>query len=124
MAGWFARKGIPADVRDEYARLYGVGHEEQLRLPAGTSRHEAIVRLGKWQPEIETRFATLRAIRKGEGRRLALSDPSCNTGNPTGRHAHGRLGQALSEAASAEGQSVRATQNAGPVAGSQTATGL
>jgi integrase len=67
---WFARKGIPADVREDYARLYRVRREEQLRLPAGTSRHEAIVRLGEWQPEIETRIATLRAKKNGQGQPL------------------------------------------------------
>jgi hypothetical protein len=29
-----ARKGIPADVRNEYFRLYGVRWEERLTLPA------------------------------------------------------------------------------------------
>jgi hypothetical protein len=38
---FLARKGIPADVRDAYERLYGVHWEAQLRLPAGTSKHEA-----------------------------------------------------------------------------------
>jgi hypothetical protein len=27
---WIARKGIPADARAEYKRLYGVGHEAIL----------------------------------------------------------------------------------------------
>jgi hypothetical protein len=65
-----ARKGIPADVRDKYARLYGVRVEAHLKLPGGTPRHEAKVRLGEWEAEIETRMATLRAQRKGEGRPL------------------------------------------------------
>ena len=45
---WFARKGIPEDVRDEYARLYGVRREAHLRLPEDTPRHEAKTRLGEW----------------------------------------------------------------------------
>jgi hypothetical protein len=31
---WFARKGIPEDIREEYARLYGVKREAHLKLPA------------------------------------------------------------------------------------------
>ena len=66
---WFARKGIPEDVRKEYARLYGVGREAHLKLRADTARHEAKTRLGEWEAEIETRIATLRAQRNGEGPR-------------------------------------------------------
>ncbi|SFU87246.1 hypothetical protein [Bradyrhizobium arachidis] len=67
---WFARKGIPADVREEYQRLYGVRREAHLKLPAGTPRPEAKARLGEWAAEIETRIATLRAQRNGEGQPL------------------------------------------------------
>jgi len=61
---WFARKGIPEDIREEYAHLYGVRREAQLKLPADTPRHEAKVRLGEWEVEIETRIATLRAKKR------------------------------------------------------------
>jgi hypothetical protein len=67
---WFARKGIPEDVRDEYARLYGVKREAHLKLPADTAKHEAKTQLGEWGAEIETRIATLRAKRNGEGQPL------------------------------------------------------
>lgn len=67
---WFARKGIPEDVREEYGRLYGVRREAQLKLPAGTPRHEAKTGLGEWEAEIETRIATLRAKKNGEGQPL------------------------------------------------------
>jgi len=67
---WFARKGIPEDVREEYVRLYGVRREAQLKLPADTPRPEAKARLGEWEAEIETRIATLRAKRNGEGQPL------------------------------------------------------
>jgi hypothetical protein len=67
---WFARKGIPEDVRKEYARLYGLKREVHLKLPADTPRHEAKARLGEWEAEVETRIATLRAQRKGEGQPL------------------------------------------------------
>ena len=44
---WFARKGIPEDIRGEYARLYGVNSEAHLELPADTPRREAKTRLGE-----------------------------------------------------------------------------
>jgi hypothetical protein len=67
---WFARKGIPKDVRDEYGRLYGAGWEAHFKLPADAPLHEAKARFGEWQAEIETRIATLRAQRNGEGQPL------------------------------------------------------
>jgi hypothetical protein len=67
---WFARKGIPKDVREEYARLYGVRREAHLKLPADTARHEAKAQLGEWGAEIETRIATLRAKKNGAGQPL------------------------------------------------------
>jgi hypothetical protein len=67
---FFARKGIPADVREAYARLYNVRWEAQLKLPAHTSKHEAKTRHGEWLAEIETRIGTLRAAAKGEGQPL------------------------------------------------------
>jgi hypothetical protein len=47
---WFARKGIPADVRDPYTRLFGVRREAQLRLPKDTPHHEAKTRCAEWIP--------------------------------------------------------------------------
>jgi hypothetical protein len=67
---WFARKAIPADVRDDYARLYGVRREAQLKLPADTSAATAKVQLAEWLAEIETRISTLRAQKNGEGQPL------------------------------------------------------
>ncbi|MBR1001886.1 hypothetical protein, partial [Bradyrhizobium liaoningense] len=67
---WFARKVIPEDVREAYQRLYGVRREAHLKLPADTPRHESKVRLGEWEAEVETRIATLRAQRNGEGQPL------------------------------------------------------
>lgn len=64
---WFARKVIPEDVREHYARLYGFKREAHLKLPADTSRHEAKTRLGEWEAEIETRIAALRAKANGQG---------------------------------------------------------
>jgi hypothetical protein len=71
---WFARKGIPEDVRQEYARLYGLKREAHLKLPADTPHHEAKKSLGEWEAEIETRIATLRAAKKGEGQPLTRLD--------------------------------------------------
>jgi integrase len=67
---WFARKGIPEDVRDPYARLFGVRREAHLRLPKDTSHHEAKTRCAEWIAEVETRIATLRAQSNGEGQPL------------------------------------------------------
>jgi hypothetical protein len=59
---WFARKGIPEDVREEYGRLYGVRREAQLKLPADTPRHQAKIGLGEWEAEIEP--ASPRCVRR------------------------------------------------------------
>ena len=67
---WFARKGIPKDVRDEYARLYGVRREAHLKLPGDTPPAEAKIRNAEWTAEIETRIATIRAQRNGDGQPL------------------------------------------------------
>ncbi|UFS76032.1 tyrosine-type recombinase/integrase [Tardiphaga sp. 37S4] len=67
---YIARKGIPADVRETYARLYGVRWEAILRLPAGTPKSAAKARHGEWLAEIETRISAIRAAAKGEGQPL------------------------------------------------------
>lgn len=66
-----ARKGIPKDVRAEYQRLYGPGWEAKLTLPAGTQPQEAKARNAEWVAEIETRIATIRAAKRGEGQPLS-----------------------------------------------------
>ncbi|MGY4356081.1 hypothetical protein ACVWZR_005133 [Bradyrhizobium sp. i1.3.1] len=71
--GFIARKGIPADVRDDYERLYGVRWEAQLRIPSGTPIPFAKSQHGEWLAEIETRIAALRAHRNGEGQPLGLT---------------------------------------------------
>ncbi len=67
------RKGIPKDVRADYERLYGPGWEAKLTLPAGTPPQEAKVRIGEFTAEIETRIATIRAAKKGEGQALTTA---------------------------------------------------
>ena len=67
---FFSRKVIPVDVRDAYSRLYGGHWEAQLRQPADTPKSDARTRHAEWIAEIETRIATLRAQRNGEGQPL------------------------------------------------------
>jgi integrase len=67
---WVARKAIPADARAEYKRLYGVGHEVILRVPASTSKAQAKARLGQWQAEVETQIERIRAASNGDGQPL------------------------------------------------------
>ena len=67
--GFIARKVIPSDVRDEYAKLYGQRTEERLNtgpLPVSLAR----AKHREWSSEIEARIANIRAARKGEGRTL------------------------------------------------------
>jgi integrase len=84
-----SRKGIPADVRDAYTRLYRSRDKAPLRItragraptepkvweelfkrPASTSPSAAKIAWAEWCAEIDTRVATLRAAAKGEGRPL------------------------------------------------------
>ena len=67
---WFARKVIPEDVRKDYHRLFGVKREAHFKLPGDTPKHEAKARMGEFVADIETRIATLRAQRNGEGQPL------------------------------------------------------
>jgi integrase len=67
--GFIARKVIPFDVRDEYAKLYGQRTEERLNtgpipLPLARAKHR------EWSSEIESRIVNIRAERRGEGRTL------------------------------------------------------
>jgi hypothetical protein len=67
---YVARKGIPKDVRAEYERLYGHGWEAKWTLPAATRPQEAKARHAEWVAEVETRIASIRAARNGEGQSL------------------------------------------------------
>jgi integrase len=67
--GFIARKVIPVDIRDKYAKLYGQRTEERLitgPMPVLLAR----AKHREWSSEIEARFANLRAARSGEGRSL------------------------------------------------------
>lgn len=67
--GFTARKVIPFDVRDDYAKLYGAHTEERLNtgpMPIALAR----ARHREWSSEIEARIANIRAESRGEGRTL------------------------------------------------------
>lgn len=68
--GYFARKGIPKDVRAEYQRLYGQAWEAQFTAPPGTSQAKAKAAFNEWLSEIEQRIEGIRAAAKGEGLEL------------------------------------------------------
>jgi hypothetical protein len=71
--GFVARKVIPSDVRDEYAKLYGQRTEERLNtgpLPVSLAR----AKHREWSSEIEVRIVNIRAARKGEGRTLTSKE--------------------------------------------------
>jgi integrase len=65
-----ARKAIPADIRNEYARLYGKRREELFRAPPDISPSRAKALRAAWEEEIETRIETLRAQKRGDGHDL------------------------------------------------------
>jgi hypothetical protein len=67
--GFVARKRIPADLQDEYQRLYGLRAEERLNTGAMPILH-ARAKHREWTSLIEARFANIRAVRKGDGRML------------------------------------------------------
>src|SRR5262249_35911162 len=47
-----ARQVIPADIRDDYKRLYGVAWEERWRAEPGTPAAECKRRYGEWSAKI------------------------------------------------------------------------
>jgi integrase len=71
--GFSARKRIPADVREEYGRLFGRGAPQWEAwfnsgpIPVGLAR----AKHREWLNDIEARIANIRAERKGEGRTLS-----------------------------------------------------
>lgn len=71
--GFTARKRIPADVREEYGRLFGKGKPQWEAwfnsgpTPVGLAR----AKHREWLSDIEARIANIRAERNGEGRTLS-----------------------------------------------------
>jgi integrase len=71
--GFIARKVIPFDVRNDYAKQYGPRTEERLNtgpMPILLAR----AKHREWSSEIEARFANIRAERKGAGRTLTPTE--------------------------------------------------
>ena len=62
-----ARKRLPANVREEYGRLYGPSVEAKFHAPASTKRQEAERQFHEWNAETDARIAAIRAQRTGEG---------------------------------------------------------
>ena len=65
-----ARKRIPEDVQDAYAKLYGNRSEERFNSGPAVPAVLARAKRREWQSEIEARIASIRAERRGEGRTL------------------------------------------------------
>jgi hypothetical protein len=64
---WTARKGIPADVREEYFRLYGQRRDALFAAAKDRSHAEAKVLLAEWIAQVETRIEAIRKGARGEG---------------------------------------------------------
>src|SRR5689334_4841095 len=65
--GYFARKGVPKDVRPEYQRLYGQAWEAHFTAPPGTSQAKAKAAFSEWLSEVERRIDGIRAAAQGGG---------------------------------------------------------
>jgi integrase len=71
--GFTARKRIPADVQEDYGRLFGKGKPQWEAwfnsgpMPVGMAR----AKHREWLSDVEARIANIRAQRKGEGRTLS-----------------------------------------------------
>ncbi len=53
---WFARKAIPADVREAYKAAYGAGREVRFRRSATVSLGQAKADFRDWDAEITGRI--------------------------------------------------------------------
>ena len=72
--GFVARKRIPEDAQEEYARLYGVQWEARFRAPTGTPITLARAKHREWLTEIAGRIENIRAQLNGQGRSLSPKD--------------------------------------------------
>ena len=68
---WVARKAIPKDVQDDYARLHGHRWEAKTTLPATLLPREAKAKAAAWAAGIEQRFDAIRANQRGERQSLS-----------------------------------------------------
>ena len=85
--GFIARKVIPFDVRDEYAKLYRQRTEERLNtgpMPISLAR----AKHREWSSEIEARIANIRAERRGAGRTLTPQEARALAGEWYGESVH------------------------------------
>ena len=65
--GYVARKRLPQDVKEEYARQYGACSEAKKTWPASTERKLVERLFHEWLADVEARIAAIRAEQKGEG---------------------------------------------------------
>ena len=65
-----ARKRIPEDVQDAYAKMYDVRWEERFNSGPALTAVVARAKHREWLSKIEARIASIRAERNGEGRTL------------------------------------------------------
>jgi integrase len=76
-----ARYAIPADVRDEYRRLYGKGREERWRVKPGEPEWPQRKQLyGEWVAKISRQIEAIRAANRGEGITLSRHDAAALAG--------------------------------------------
>ena len=68
---WVARKAIPKDVQDDYARLHSHRWEAKITLPATLLPREAKAKAAAWAAGIEQRIEAIRASQRGEGQSLS-----------------------------------------------------
>jgi hypothetical protein len=68
------RQVIPADVRDDYERLYGKRWEERWRIAPGTPVAERKRQCAEFLAERSRRFEAIRAAKRGEGIDLSHKD--------------------------------------------------
>jgi integrase len=69
-----ARYAIPADVREEYQRLYGKRREERWRSPPGMSAGQCKRLYSEWVAEISGRIEAIRAAKQGNGIDLSYKE--------------------------------------------------
>ena len=68
---WVARKAIPKDVQDDYARVHGHRWEAKTTFPAALLPREAKAKAAEWASGIEQRIEAIRADQRGERQSLS-----------------------------------------------------
>jgi integrase len=75
-----ARQVIPADVREEYQRLYGKAWEERWRADPGMSTAEQKQSYAGWYAEIWKRFDAIRSAKRGDAIELTRTEAAALAG--------------------------------------------